>query len=119
MDIFTALDGNLFRDLATLNLSHLQVGVYLNNQNGDNFFSHDNLNVDGIRHVGIYDTSAANNGLAFGWEDLKGGGDFDYDDMIVTASDVSVDVPEPNTPMLFGLALIGIAVLRKHATLDI
>jgi len=112
-DIFTALDGNLFRDLATLNLSNLQVGVYLNNQNGDNFFSHDDLNVDGVRHVGIYDTGAANNGLVFGWEDLYGGGDFDYNDMIVSATDVSIDVPEPSTIALLGLAALGLR-LRKR-----
>ena len=117
--LFTALDGNLFRDLATLNLGHLQVGVYLNNARGDNFFSHDNLNADGLRHVGIYDTGAANNGLAFGWEDLYGGGDLDYDDMIVKASDVSVDVPEPNILALMGFVILGFRVLKKSSELNI
>lgn len=111
-DVFTAADGDLFRDLATLNIGNLQVGLYLNNANGDNFFSHDNLNVDGVRHVGIYDSSAANNGLVFGWEDLYGGGDFDYDDMIVHATDVSIDVPEPGTLALLGMAVLGLR-LRK------
>lgn len=111
--LFTALDGNLFRDLATLHLGHLQVGVYLNNANGDNFFSHDNLNLDGLRHVAIYDTSAANNGLVFAWEDVYGGGDRDYDDMIVSATDVSISVPEPSTIALLGLAALGLR-LRKR-----
>ncbi len=112
-DIFTALDGNLFRDLATLNLSNLQVGVYLNNAKGHNFFSHDDLNADGVRHVGIYDTGAANNGLVFAWEDVYGGGDFDYNDMIISATDVSIDVPEPSTIALLGLAALGLR-LRKR-----
>ena len=105
-------EGNLFRDLATLILGNIQVGVYLNNANGDNFFSHDNLNVDGIRHVGIYEV-AATNGLIFAFEDLYGGGDLDYDDMIVSATDVSIDVPEPTSIALFGLAALGFGLRRK------
>ena len=104
---------DLFRDLATLNLGDLQIGVYLNNQPGDYFFSHDILNVDGFRHVAIYEVAAIN-GLVFGWEDLYGGGDLDYNDMIVSATDLSiVSVSEPTSIALFGLALIGFGVRRK------
>lgn len=105
-------ESTLFEDLASLSLSNIQVGVYLNNANGDNFFSHDNLNVDGLRHVGIYEV-ASTNGLIFGWEDLYGGGDMDYNDMIVSATDVSIVVPEPTTLAIFGLGLMGLGMRRK------
>lgn len=104
---------DLFRDLATLNLGNLQVGVYLNNQPGDNFFSHDILNADGIRHVAIYEVAAIN-GLVFGWEDLYGGGDLDYNDLIASGTDISIaSVPEPTTLAIFGLGLMGMALRKK------
>jgi hypothetical protein len=105
-------ESNLFRDIASLSLANIELGVYLNNARGDNFFSHDNLNTDGIRHVGIYEV-ASTNGLIFAWEDLYGGGDLDYNDMVVSATDVSVNVPEPTTLAIFGLGLVGLAFRKK------
>ncbi len=49
------------------------------------FFSMDRLNGDDTRHVFGF-RSLVDDGIEFGFEDLTGGGDFDYDDVVFTAS---------------------------------
>lgn len=94
-------------------------GFYLRNtvdRSGGTFYSHTSLNADGLDHSVLYDTSVnavgftLNNLLAsadivLGFEDLYGGGDRDYDDMVIGVNDVSI--PEPSILALMGLGLLG------------
>ena len=49
----------------------------------------------------------------FGWEDLKGGGDKDYDDMVVGIHDVNA-VPIPASAWLLGSALMGLVLINRR-----
>ncbi len=111
-DILATQQDDFYADLATLNLANFEIGVYLNNGTTD-FFSHNHLNLNEQRMVGIFDYSQ-DNGLVFAWEDTAGG-DLDYNDMVVLANDVSV-VPEPTSLAIFGLGLLALArVSRRKA----
>lgn len=70
---------------------------------GDRWYSDTSMNVDGQVHMGSYGSGVIN----IGFEDLYGGGDRDYNDMIATFYNISA-VPEPETYMmlLIGLGLI-------------
>lgn len=70
---------------------------------GDRWYSDTSRNVDGQVHMGSYGSGVIN----IGFEDLYGGGDRDYNDMIATFYNISA-VPEPETYMmlLIGLGLI-------------
>lgn len=92
---------------------------------GDNWYTGAaGSNADGIVHASVTswvsDASIPANGLLIGFEDLFGGGDFDYDDHQFVFSSVStVSVPEPESLILFGmgmLGLIGMSRRQKQAT---
>jgi len=86
-------------------------GYYLTSPDGT-FYSEDALNADALAHILIYQDTRNNNEWWLGMEDLQGGGDKDYEDMVVKVSEVSA-VPEPATLLLLGFGLVGLAGLRK------
>ena len=88
---------------------------------GDSLFSDKVLNADGVNHV--YSTAFSGDaihgipaGTYVGFEDLRGGGDFDYDDETFVFTNIAA-IPEPETyaMLLIGLGVIGSAIRRRNA----
>jgi hypothetical protein len=83
------------------------------------YYSHTSLNDDGFDHFLIFDTSDHLSGELLGSdvvlaiEDLYGGGDGDYNDMVAGVNDVA-PVPEPGTLMLLGSGLFGLGAWRRR-----
>jgi hypothetical protein len=102
--------------------TELVFGLYVNNT-GNTFFTGDpSRNSDGISHAGIL-TTLPGIGLIVGFEDLLGGGDRDYNDLIFGFKNLGVSVSGPgggrvpdaaSTLSLFGLTLLGISAARRR-----
>ena len=76
------------------------IGLFLDTPGGT-FYSHDSLNPGGVRQVGIFDVSGIGpilGDLAIAWEDLPNGGDGDYNDMLILATDLSPGVQQVPAP---------------------
>jgi hypothetical protein len=95
-------------------------GFYIDNdQNAGSFpyFSHTKLNSDGFDHFKTFNTSDNSLPMLLGAdvvlaiEDLQGGGDEDFNDMIIGMSDI--EVPEPGIISLIGLSVICFAGYRR------
>lgn len=95
------------------------LSFFLRNPKG-NFYGHDiSLNQDGLQHITAFESDGF---LILGFEDLDGGGDKDYNDVVIAVrglidTEDSADVPEPATGLaMLGLGLVGWRSLRqRHA----
>jgi hypothetical protein len=82
--------------------------VHVNNT-GDNFFTGPaGRNADGVPHVMVDDNVPGVPGKTFiGFEDLWGGGDQDYNDLVFSFTNLKTDLRERNVPEPASLALLG------------
>ncbi|OJY38272.1 MAG: hypothetical protein BGP06_14820, partial [Rhizobiales bacterium 65-9] len=98
--------------------------IVSNGDGGNTYYSDPSLNSDGLNHIyvanytqgGIFPASVPT-GTYVGFEDIKGGGDRDYEDLTYVFTNVASGVPEPSTwaMMLIGFAGLGWAYRRRSA----
>jgi len=95
-------------------------GFYMKSPQGL-FTSETALNGDGFDHmVSYFVNGTAGVDYVLGWEDLTGGGDKDYNDMVVGIHDVvpsnvpSEVVPIPGAVWLLGSALAGLVTVARR-----
>lgn len=88
-------------------------GFYLNSNNqGTKLSTFNASNSDGVDHALIFET---NKGYAVAFEDIVGGGDRDYEDLVVNVKGGGAAVPEPATIILLATGLLGLVGFRKKS----
>lgn len=101
-------------------LTNYEFGLWLTSPEGT-FYSNPLLNADGVDHFAIFSTEGST-GLAgvfefvIGIEDVYGGGDLDYNDMVLGITDVRPlnQVPVIGTAALLPLGLFGLGLARRR-----
>jgi hypothetical protein len=90
------------------------LGIYVQNT-GQMYYTGVGRNLDGVQHARFW--TAEDGSIRVGFEDLEGGGDMDYNDLIFEISGVSTSqmgaattgvAPEPVTMILLGTGLMGL-----------
>jgi hypothetical protein len=88
---------------------------YLNTNQGNEWFSKDDLNADASDHLIVFQRiDASENKYLLFWDDQNTitSSDRDYNDFVARVDFVSV--PEPGTLAILGLSLIGIGFAKKR-----
>ena len=127
------LDGSVYVGLVDTGIDFAgnSFGYYLGvSATGNTYYSDTSLNTDTTDHMLAYQGTGdmisiggnaagawTPNEYALAWEDLSGGGDLSYDDMVLMVESVEPTVvPVPAAVWLFGTGLIGlVGVARRRA----
>lgn len=90
-------------------------GFYLKNAEKDFvWYSQIGLNVDGYEHFVAFEEDGV---LWGGFEDLAGGGDMDFNDLVFRMEGVaSAPVPEPSAALVFGMGLLVVSRAVRSRT---
>lgn len=89
----------------------------LNGDNVDHLVAFQGKNIDTVQLPTFLPGLWTDNEYILAWEDLSGGGDRDYDDMVLMVESVK-PVPEPGTLILLGSGLAGIGLLGRRKFLS-
>ncbi len=104
----------------TIELGGFQAGqvltfsIFVQNTGQTYYTGSGDLNADGVAHASVENTGV---GTSVGFEDLYGGGDQDYNDVMFSFSNTNTETklvqnPEPGTILLFGSGLLGLGAWR-------